>query len=206
MFNTTNMATYDKIFLQLRNEEKDDPQQFIEDLLEVGRLNELGEGKLILMFKMSLGEEAKDWMVAQPLGLSFEEILKSFGMIFVSNIALKASTDKLSTLKFAGGSILNYLDRMARKGIVPEDVLIALVLKKLPCNLANIVLVNNKDGLSWEYLYRALRNVKTVEEPRYMEVSSGAPMEIDAVRKKSWQQKGFKKENNRKIECFICGQ
>ena len=41
----------------------------------MGRLNELSEGKLILMFKMSLREEAKDWMAAQPLGLSFEEIL-----------------------------------------------------------------------------------------------------------------------------------
>ena len=75
MFNTNNVATYDKNFLQFRNEEKDDPQQFTEDLLEVGRLNELSEGKLILMFKMSLREEAKDWMAAQPLELSFEEVL-----------------------------------------------------------------------------------------------------------------------------------
>ncbi|WUR03785.1 reverse transcriptase domain-containing protein [Vairimorpha necatrix] len=61
------------------------------------------------------------------------------------------------------------------------------------------VLINNKDSLSWEYIYRALRNVKCENVPRYTEVARGEQMEVDAIRRKVSQKKNWKMEKKEKI-------
>ncbi|KAF9754360.1 Transposon Ty3-I Gag-Pol polyprotein, partial [Nosema granulosis] len=206
MFCSNNLATADKIFFVFRNEEKDDPQQFLEDLMEMGRLNEYSEGKLLLIFKMSLKKEAKDWITAQPVGLSLNELLERFRERFISNMLLKVNLEKLAGLKYTEGSILNYLDRMAglaREGNVPEQVLIAFVLNGLPNNVTNSVLINNKEGLTWEYIYTSLRNIKMMN----CEINQSTPLscesiEISAVRTNT---RGKSKKQS-KIRCFIRNQ
>lgn len=126
MFCSNNLATSDKKFFIFRNEEKDDPQQFLEDLMELGRLNEYTEGKLLLTYKLSLKKEAKDWLMTQPVGLGLEESVNLFRERFISNMMLKFNLEKLAALKFTGGSILSYLNKMAalaRKENVPDQVL-----------------------------------------------------------------------------------
>ena len=49
-----------KVVFIFRNEEKDGIQQFVEELLEIGRLNEYSEEKLLLTFKLSFRKDVKD--------------------------------------------------------------------------------------------------------------------------------------------------
>lgn len=52
-------------------------------------------------------------------GIKKNELLEQFSNRFVSSMVLKINLEELSTLKYMGGSILNYLDKMeglAHKG------------------------------------------------------------------------------------------
>ncbi|KAF9761958.1 hypothetical protein NGRA_2308 [Nosema granulosis] len=119
---------------------------------------------------------------------------------------LKVNLEKLAELKYTEGFILNYLDRMAglaREGNVPEQVLIAFVFNDLPNNVANSVLINNKEGLTWEYIYTSLRNIKTMNH----EINQSTPLSCESVEISAVKtnMRGKNKKQS-KIRCFICNQ
>lgn len=65
---------------------------------------------------------------------------------------------------------------------VPEQVLVAFVLNRLSIDLANIVLVYNKDGLKWSYNYSALKNINMVNHQVRETFSIQSTMlEVDAI-------------------------
>jgi hypothetical protein len=48
-------------------------------------------------------------------------------------------------MNYKGGSVLYYLDQMlalARRGAIPEDVLLDFVIRGLPNRIANVITIN----------------------------------------------------------------
>lgn len=83
---------------------------------------------------------------------------------------------------------MNYLDTMAalaRKGSVIEQVLVVFVLKRLPDNLANFVLIDSKDGLQWNFFINSLKNIQLMNyEPERLINSQCEAVRIEAFTKK----------------------
>lgn len=71
----------------------------------------------------------------------------------------------------------------------------------MPNNLVNIVIINNREGLTWGYTYKALRNIKTINNEMNQVVNSNCrSISVTAVNKTKVQHK------KSKIKCSICNQ
>ncbi|KAF9754354.1 hypothetical protein NGRA_3363, partial [Nosema granulosis] len=74
--------------------------------------------------------------------------------------------EKLASNRYVSGSYLAYLDTMsmyAKRGGISEQVLVAFVLNGLPRNITNVLIMNNKESLSWKFLYMSCRDLHLQE-------------------------------------------
>lgn len=198
-----NLATAtEKVVLQFRNENLDDPQLFVDDILELVELCGYDEIKSKWVFKTALKEEAEAWYRSCSKGLAFGELIEEFRKRFIRNTLLKVNIDRISEMKYEGGSLLYYLDRMygyAKRGGIPEDILLAFVIKGVPRQIADTIIINAKDGLSWKQLYAICERMqisRPQDELKESLINESSVNRISDV-------KNYKKKQAR---CFLCGK
>lgn len=149
--------------LVFRNERLDDPEGYIENVLGFSSMNDWNESKTVFCFKMGLREEARDWVSAISAALTLDELLRQFRMRFVGRTTCLTYIKKMANNAYAGGSIMNYLDKMkgwSKRAGLPDEVLVALVLNGLPETLANSLLLNSRGCLGWDFVYSSCEGVE----------------------------------------------
>jgi hypothetical protein len=185
--------------LTFRNEKLDDPENFIEGMQGVVSINEFSEAKAVFVFRMSLREEAKDWVSSLPVNICFNMLIEKFRSRFVGRTTCLTYIKKMAKEVYTEGSVLNYFDMMkgwARRTCLPDEVLVALVLNGLPEWLGNSLLLNARTNLTWEFVYSSCEGIELRGSNRL-----GMNENINAAI--SYNEKKLKNKN---IKCFECGK
>ncbi|MGL5708218.1 MAG: reverse transcriptase domain-containing protein [Aeromonas sp.] len=196
---TNNLATAtNNGGLTFRNERVDDPEGYIENVVGLASVNDFSESKTSFVFRMGLKEEAKDWIGSVPMETTLSGLIEKFRLRFVGRTTCLTYIKKMANNVYVDGSIMHYLDVMkgwARRAMVPDEVLVALVLNGLPESLANNLLLNSRVKLNWDFVYSSCEGVdikckvkeKFVGDERVMKVS-----ETEVY--------------TRKYKCYQCGK
>ncbi|KAF9763393.1 Retrovirus-related Pol polyprotein from transposon [Nosema granulosis] len=190
----------EKINIQFRNERIDDPQIFLGDMMEYIELAGSDENRCKWVFKTALKEEGEAWYRASGVGLSFGELVEAFKKRFLSRTMIKVNIDRISRTKYQGGSLLYYLDLIAgiaRRGGIPEDVLVAFAISGIPQHIADMTTLNAKEGLNWNELYSICER---------LQVSRGFNEGIsDSVGQDTGVNRIMRQNTHRRhVICFLC--
>lgn len=186
------------------SEREEDPELFIKEFNEYTTLISATEIQKIILFKNSLDGEAKFWIRSQISGCSLDSLIATFLKRFCSQNKALTAIKKLADAKMGHNeSVLQYLDKMksvAQSGSIEDIILVAMVLKNIPEEMANSIILSARDtGVSWDVLYDTCLRMRELNKVERKFQEEWLCNEVKHS-KRSKERSTTKKE----IKCFRC--
>ncbi len=149
------------------NAKQMDPDVFLDNMLAYVTAVNCDEKSSLLFFKMSLEGEASTWLQTLPKEISFDDLCHEFRVRWSTKNKTLSAINELADAKLEKFSdymcFLDYMVSVGNKGKLPENIIIANILRALPVNIGEKILYN-EENLSISRLYSFLGNLKIRKE------------------------------------------
>ncbi|MCA9766889.1 MAG: hypothetical protein KC455_10785, partial [Carnobacterium sp.] len=194
------------------NSKGQDPAVFLREFEEYTQVCGCPELQRRIAFKLALEGEAKAWLYSLEDDMTWEELGRRFLVRFVPANKTLACISELAEAKWERSeAVLTFLDKMrtiAMRGGLTQDVLLAMVLKALPEDLANR-LIMVPEGLTWDRLYALCGTWDTLGFGNSRSCIDGSMKNCwsnhELVYSRSRNQTGAQLKKKRTMKCFFCG-
>ena len=197
------MLTQRIVPIKFKNNVEDDAETFLENFFYYAKVFSLSTQECVYNFRICLIGDAAVWLRTIKNDVPLEDVVEAFkGRWCRKNKVLNGLNELADVDVSVFTDVLSFLDHMKSVTIragIPEIVAMGNVLRKLPVEISDKLLLNCKSGeMDFDYLYESLNKIR---------INLNNAADIFTIKTGKMKKEEKNNYNNKKTrKCLYCGK